>query len=389
MEKKNLLILDGDKCFGEYVQTIAKSEGYYANYTDNLTDFLKSYQLTLPDLIILDLTINEIDGIKILQILQDMHTRCPIVIISELNPAVLSCAHRLGLLYGLRMLPTLTKPIDKDLFINLLQKIKKSQIFTREDIKNALEKKQFYVHYLPKFSLIDKRIVGAEALVRWKMKGEIFYPNNFIALVEEHNLIKELTLLVLNDVLKSYNSIKNEYENFLVSINLSGKLLGQFQLADEFESLTKQYKVSPTNISFEIAESNVMRQPVIAMEMMTKLREKKFYLALDNFGTGFSSLPTLYRMPFHELKIDRALITTLASDTSLRGLTQGIINLAKGFGYKVTAEGVEHQEILKMLATFHCDFAQGYYICPPLAAEDFVRWLEQQHLLETAHSILG
>lgn len=377
MSKKNLLIMDDDQDFGEYIKAIAEANDYNVFYLADSSSFIEHLHNHKPDLIILDLEIPNVDGVQLLRLLKDENCSCPIAITSALDDKIVLSAQRLGLLHGLDMLPTLQKPIQVQDLDSLLKKIGKTCEVTPKQLSRAIAEKKLIVYYQPKVSLQNGQLVGAEALVRWqKEDGSFIMPDSFIPLAEECGLIKKLTLLVLEKSLQECASYYSKKENFLTSVNLSAKLLTDLQLPNELEEFTKQYQVDPANICLEITETAAMSQPLQAIDILTRFRMKKFIVSVDDFGTGFSSLALLHRIPFNELKIDKKFIKNIAEQKDLITTVQEMITLGKNYGYKITAEGVETKEDLLTLRNLRCDIGQGYYLGRPMPIQQFKTWEE-------------
>lgn len=369
--------MDDDQDFGEYLRSIAQAENFDVLLISDAADFQNQYRSFKPDMIILDLGIPQIDGIELLRLLKTENCLCPIAIMSGLEEKIILSAHRIGRLHGLNMLSAFKKPVQAQTIVALLHQVNKLPQLKAEQLAKAIEEKKLILHYQPKISLRDKDLIGAEALVRLQNEdSQLIMPDNFIPLAEDCGLIKQLTLFVFEKAIQECVTYYKSHPRFITAINLSAKLLVDLQLPDELEHIARRYNVEPQSICLEITETAAMSQPLQAIDILARFRLKKFLLAVDDFGTGFSSLAVLHRMPFNELKIDKIFIKDLPEDNEIAVMVQEMISLGKNCGYKITAEGVENLSTLEALKQLNCDIAQGYYIGRPMSFVHFKTWQE-------------
>jgi EAL domain-containing protein (putative c-di-GMP-specific phosphodiesterase class I) len=162
-----------------------------------------------------------------------------------------------------------------------------------------------------------------------------------------------------------------------VAINLSGRNLHEEALADRLDGLCRQAGIAGDRITIEVTESAAMADPLRALDILTRLRIKGFKLSIDDFGTGFSSLVQLHRLPFSELKIDRSFVQECNRSRDARIIVKTMIELAHNLDMSVVAEGVETRDVLDTLSDLGCDVAQGYGLAPPMDAGRVPDWLEQ------------
>lgn len=264
------------------------------------------------------------------------------------------------------------KLFDSSWFHLLKDKVKLS-----EDIRIALEKKQFIVYYQPEIDAVTGEIKYVEALIRWKHpdKGMIS-PMDFIPLAEETGKIPLIGFYVLQEVLDFKNRLKTMgYEKLPISINVSVKQIIEKDFIEQFSMLVGSAGIEPSQIIIEITESIFVESFEDINEKLNLLRERGFHIALDDFGTGYSSLSYLMRLPIQTLKIDKSFIDGVISNSISRSLIISIIEIAHNLGLKVVAEGVESKDQMVFLTEHGCDYIQGYYFSKPLPEEDLVRKL--------------
>jgi EAL domain-containing protein (putative c-di-GMP-specific phosphodiesterase class I) len=233
-------------------------------------------------------------------------------------------------------------------------------------LDHAIDTEELWVAYQPKLDLRTGTITGAEALVRWMHpeKGQIF-PDQFVGAAEEGGRIDRLTSFVLDRALEVAASINSAGRPFHVAVNLSALLLTDSELVLRVEALLRKHGVAPHLLTLEVTETSTMRSAAEAMVQLQRLADLGVRLSIDDYGTGFSTLDYLKRIPASELKIDRSFISMLHKSQSDRIMVNSTIQLAHSLGRKVVAEGVESAEILSELKRMGCDMGQGYHIARP------------------------
>lgn len=246
----------------------------------------------------------------------------------------------------------------------------------QKELRYAIDHEQLLLHFQPKISHHTDSIMGVEALVRWNHPERgLIPPDEFIPLAEDSGLIQPLALWVLQTALQQSEKWHAAGHKFSVSINLSTRNLLDSDLPGRIAELLATHHVSPEWLVFEITESAVMAEPVLALETLTKLNKMGIQLSLDDFGTGYSSLAYLKKLPVSEIKIDKSFIKDMELDSSDTVIVRSTISLGHNLGMKVVAEGVENIEIWNLLTTLGCDSSQGYYMSRPLTAKALDDWL--------------
>ena len=253
-------------------------------------------------------------------------------------------------------------------------------------LQKAIDENELELYFQPQIKCQQREVVSAEALVRWiGHKGTIVMPDVFIPMAEECGLIKSLTEWVIVAAIKQQCYWRDNGLNIHISVNLSAKNL----LDPDFDGFVfeqyKKYGLPSGAISFEITESAMMEDTDRALVMMKRLKANDFNLIIDDYGTGFSSLAYLKKFPISDLKIDKSFVMNMMENDEDAMIVKSTIDLAHNLGLKVTAEGVESEDVLDMLCELHCDMAQGHFIEKPIAAADFLAWyqLNQKVALST------
>jgi diguanylate cyclase (GGDEF)-like protein len=240
------------------------------------------------------------------------------------------------------------------------------------DLRRAIEREEFCVHYQPIISLESEAIVGFEALARWNHPERgLVPPDEFIPLAEETGLITEIGAWVLREActqLRKWQAALGR-ESLTMSVNLSGKQLTQTDLIQQIQNTLLQTGLNPTFLRLEITESVVMENAELATTTLLQLRKLGVHLSIDDFGTGYSSLSYLHRFPVNTLKIDRSFIGRMAKGDENSEIVRTICTLANNLGMEVVAEGVETREQLELLRSLKCEYGQGYLFSRPVDAE--------------------
>ncbi len=257
------------------------------------------------------------------------------------------------------------------------------------DLRKALENNELQIVYQPIVSILEKRIVGFEALLRWDhpQLGSIS-PATFIPIAEETNLIYSIGNWVLRESCKQLQQWSHNPAippDLSINVNLSSKQLADTSLVKTIQQALHQYSIHPHTLKLEVTESILMENEAHSIQILNHLRRMGLQLAVDDFGTGYSSLSYLHRLPIDTLKVDRSFVAAIDqsnSQTTSLSITHSIIKLAHSIGVKVVAEGVETAYHLAWLEQQRCDYAQGFLFSRPLTgvaatqiAEQGIHWL--------------
>ena len=244
------------------------------------------------------------------------------------------------------------------------------------DLKRGLGNDEVHFHYQPKIDLTTDTMRQVEALVRWSHPTLGFLPPvDFIGLAEETGHIGYLTAWALEAAIRQCGEWQRQGHAIKVAVNLSAHDLADRTLPFTVARLLKKYQVSPALVALEVTESAVMKNPELAIAVLDELRRMQLTLSIDDYGTGYSSMSYLKKLPVHELKIDRSFVLNLASSPQDQILVRSTIEMAHSLGLTVTAEGVEDAASADVLRGFGCDMAQGYYFSRPLPIGDLDRFI--------------
>jgi diguanylate cyclase (GGDEF)-like protein len=247
------------------------------------------------------------------------------------------------------------------------------------ELRNAIARDELTLHYQPKVNVGSDSVVHAEALVRWRHPVHgLLSPDEFIPLAEQSGNIGMITKWVLRQAIRDCGEWNASGLALTVAVNLSALDLFDAKLPAYIDGLLTEAGLSPSKLVLEITESAVMKDPAYASKILRELKTRGVTLAIDDYGTGYSSLAHLKRLPVDELKIDKSFVQNLrAASTGDILIIRSTIELGHNMGLKVIAEGVEDAEAWRILKNLGCDMAQGYYVSPPLAMNDFREWFQR------------
>ncbi|MFQ5579065.1 MAG: EAL domain-containing protein [Nitrospiria bacterium] len=254
-----------------------------------------------------------------------------------------------------------------------------SELKLESALRHALEREEFLLHYQPLINLKSGKIIGMEALIRWKRKGgELIPPFKFIPLAEETGLILDIGYWVIASAAKQLKAWEVAgFTQMAVSVNVSAPQFKQPKFSEEVAQIIETTEIRPGELKLEMTESLLMHNHERTIETLQKLRNLGVHFSIDDFGTGYSSLSYLKRFPVECLKIDRSFIKNLPGDQDDSVIARTIITLAHNLGLSVVAEGIETKDQLAFLQEHGCNIGQGYLFSRPLPVEAFTLLLEK------------
>ena len=249
----------------------------------------------------------------------------------------------------------------------------KQFLIMKKEIEKGLKNREFKVFYQPKIAVSTGEVIGFEALVRWESKAHgLLYPDKFFPYIRGTKLIYDMTLLIVDNVLRDLELMQH-YKDIEISINISTEQFNNKRFMEELYNKFIDKKGSA--IILEIVEDALIRDTEYATQQMKRFQEIGIRIAIDDFGTGYSSLGYLRELPVNEIKIDKGFILHLFENKN-DVIVQKIIEIAKIFGYKVTAEGVESERVVQFLRNVGCDYFQGFYFSRAISLEGALKFLQ-------------
>jgi PAS domain S-box-containing protein len=381
-----VMVLEDDTIQMEMASIILRNIGVarIASCTDG-NQALAVVRTYNPDVLLCDLTMPAMDGIAFLRQVAEQGFTGSVILLSGADRGVMKAAENLAKAYGLNLLAALNKPLQQDALQIALSQQKQSKpefkhytkqaVLSLTELQRGLEDDCVEVFFQPKVSVINKRVIGAECLARWRHPERgVLGPGTFIPVLEAHGMINALTRIMLEKGAKQLGIWLSQGHRLKFAINVSMDNLDQPNLPEEYERIVKSAGVEPEQITLELTESRLMENLTLSLEILTRLRLKGFGLSIDDFGTGFSTMENLKQLPFTELKVDRAFVNGATQDEAARAILGSSIQLGKIFNLNLVAEGVEKQQDWDLIVESGCDEVQGFFIAQPMPAQDFIAW---------------
>ncbi len=393
MSQATLYVIDDEAAMVDILCEVAELIGLNSvGFTDANRFFSEVDQIHDHSILALDLHMPRMDGIEVLRRLADISNPPAVVLISGQDMGVLHSAEKLGRAHELEILASYGKPIPMQAFSSLLDSHAKGAsrttavatsqgefVPTAEDLRDAMAQGQLIPHYQPQVDIKTGAVIGVEALARWRHPDHgMIFPDQFVPLAEQHNLIGDLTRTMLWQAIVQGRAWSDSGHPMVVSVNISASDLTSLTLPEHIDRLLTSGGLDPTLLALEMTESAMMGELVTSLDTLTRLRLNGIGLSIDDFGTGYSSLSHLHRVPFSELKVDRSFISTMADDIEARAIVRTCILLGHELGMTVVAEGVETDAQLGELEEMGCDIAQGYLFTAPLPAGELTTWVESR-----------
>jgi EAL domain-containing protein (putative c-di-GMP-specific phosphodiesterase class I)/CheY-like chemotaxis protein len=383
-----LIALDDEEEIASLIAAIGTRAGFAATGLTSQAAFRQQLEEKHPDIIVLDLQMPGGDGVRTLRFLSEANVRAGIFLITGMDERTIASAEQYGLGKGLKMLGTLQKPFDPD---QLLQHFERAHAALRPltalDLEQAIEKGELLVYYQPtvrRFADNSWDIAAVEALLRWNhpIRG-LLTPDAFLSMGEKHGLMRAMTDFVIQRGVQQLKGWQAMRLNIGLRINIAATLIADIDFPDRLEATLAEHSIEPEALTLEVTETAMLEQRPDTFDILTRLRIKNINLAIDDFGIGYSSLTQLFRMPFNEMKIDKSLVLRVTESKEASIMVDALVSLAHKLNLTVCAEGVENEATLAFLGTVACDCAQGYYVSPPVTAQEMpkviMRWDQKQH----------
>ena len=353
-----------------------------------------------PDVILCDLDMAGMDGFVFMRKLADRSYSGAVIVMSGSDERVLASVTELVREHKLNILEALTKPLAPKQLFRALDRLgglrpgaseldvvvgqagsvpgHAGGLLTASEVRRGLDAGCVGIAVQPKVRLSDRRVVGAEALLRWNdpLQGAVM-PFAVIPTAEAHGLIDDLTLDVYRQSVTALAEWRASGHDLTIAVNLSALTLTSLDFPERVEEIARQAGIEPGCITLEVTESRLLEELVSSLEVIGRLRLKGFRLSIDDFGTGYASMGNLKMLPFTELKIDRSFVQGAVvdvNDVASRIILGCSVELGHALKMSVVAEGVETVEEWNLLEGLGCDEIQGYLVAKPMPPGDFPSW---------------
>jgi EAL domain-containing protein (putative c-di-GMP-specific phosphodiesterase class I)/CheY-like chemotaxis protein len=377
-----LLIIDDDPALGRLVKHAAEAVDFEVVFTRNPAVFAETARNWSPRVVMLDLGMPGTDGIQLLRGLAEDKCAAHVTLMSGADVKILEAAMQLGRDRGLSMAGILEKPVRPEMLRKFLARLQAAKTLLAEDLADGIAGHQLFLEYQLKLDCRLGRVTGVEALVRWSHPTlGILHPDQFIALAEETDLIHRLTDWVVQAAARQVAAWHIDNPDLAVAVNIAAKNVEDLGLPDRLHKHCRTAGIDCSSITLELTETGAMREAVQMMDVLTRLRLKGFKLSIDDFGSGFSSLVQLQKLPFSEVKIDRSFVTQMMKNEGCKAIVEIVIDLARKLGLRSVAEGVEDEAALHTLMRLGCDVAQGYHLARPVAADRIPAFISEYQLI--------
>jgi len=398
---KTILVIEDDYVIRENILKILKAERFEVMGAENGMQGLSLAMLHLPDVILCDVLMPELNGYGVLMALRANPATATVPFVF-LTGKTDRAEIRQGMELGAD--DYLTKPFTKAELVGAIAiRLKKQEAFAelyntlqiqsnkfiiqqdaneklaqlKTSLYRALKREEFLVYYQPQISMNTGKIVGAEALVRWQdhEKG-LIPPTEFIPIAEKTGFIIPLGEWILETACQQIQAWKNDgFSGLRVAVNLSPRQFHQPDLSSRVAQILEKVGLASSSLELELTESLMVEDVKSAIATLTKLKNLGISISIDDFGTGYSSLSYLTQYPFDALKIDRSFVRNITDGSRNAAIVKAIIEMAHSLRLEVIAEGVETDTEKDFLRRSECDVMQGYLFSPPLSAADFEKLL--------------
>ncbi len=390
----SLLIVDDNIVQRMQVVALCRELGvqmiYEAGSGDEALE-LMSLLVLPPDLLIVDLEMPTMDGVELIEQLHQRGLLVPLIVASSREVVLINTVETMARNLGMPVLAGIRKPLTgaslREAFEGLDRErsddgspaSRTPQVpIDPAELARAIAQEQVDVHYQPKVDMAKGVVCGVEALARWRhpVFGDV-RPDRFIAVAEQEGLIRDLTLSVMRRAMTQLAGWNALGLKLSMAINLSPRLLEDPGLVQQIAARVAQHGLEPRQIVLEITESSVVDCMGVALGVLARLRLKGFGLSIDDYGTGFSSMQQLARIPFSELKIDRSFVHGAHKRTNLRVILQSALEMARQLGLVTVAEGIETVEDWRLVRDCGCGVGQGFLVAPALPAVELPDWIRR------------
>jgi EAL domain-containing protein (putative c-di-GMP-specific phosphodiesterase class I) len=347
---------------------------------------LELFRTTEPviDVVVSDLNMPGMDGMEFIRHLGGFGRPVSVIVASELDKALIATVGTMTQAYGIDLLATIQKPVTSKKLEAALRAYRpqnaaraaKEEEFTLDEILAGVRNGEFEPFFLPKMNLATQEIVGAEAVARWNHRTRgLVAPAAFIPKLETNSVIDGLTQAIMHQAAAQCYGWRRAGFEGKVAVNVSLNSLTDLTLAERLTQTVRGEGIDPTDVILEITETAAASHLGKVLENLSRLRMKGFGLAIDDYGTGYSSMQQLTQIPFTELKIDQSFVRNAPTKRPSRAMVESSLEMASKLRIEAVAEGVETKEQLVLLRELGCPLGQGYLIGKPMPAAEFTRWI--------------
>jgi EAL domain-containing protein (putative c-di-GMP-specific phosphodiesterase class I)/CheY-like chemotaxis protein len=339
------------------------------------------------DVVISDLQMPDVDGMELIRHIGEKTLPVSVILVSALDDVLLGSAATMTQAYGVRIIGTIGKPVTREKLFTVLRQyvpqhavvdssLDKAFPLEPEQVLAGISAGQFEPFFQPKVELATGRVVGAEALARWRHPAYgLLGPETFLPPLTRAGYLDELSWIMLALGALEAGRWRSAGLHLSVSVNVSATSLADPNYAEAVTQIVSGQGLEPSGMILELTESEAIRNVAAALENLTRLRMRGFGLAIDDYGVGYSSMQELSRMPFTEVKIDRSFVVAASTSEKHRMMIAHTVEVARLLGLKTVAEGVETHPEMELLESLGCDMIQGFYVAEPMDGREMLRWM--------------
>jgi len=367
--------------------TLAQAGITEIDSAENRKEDLDPLRINKYDLVFLDLSMPVMDGIAMMEAASEYRIATPIALLSGGDATVLNLAKKIGSQHHIHIVDAIEKPINLRAVERVLLKatlapqakdnsqytpLRKTKVISKVLNDDA----PFIVYYQPQFNVDTGQPYGAEALIRWKDEERgIVPPIGFLRSIEEAGLIGHVTEFVIQHMLIDLQGLVKIDPNFKLSVNIALSDLADSKFVDELHESVISHGLSPQNLTLEIVETMALTSNQTIASNLARARIKRFGIAIDEFGTGASTMQQLQELPCNILKIDQMFLRGNQDDMRFLTMLESCVSLGKALNLSVVAEGIETSEELTVIKSFEVDCGQGFYYARPMPIEELLSML--------------
>lgn len=379
---------------GHMLETLGATKIFSAGDGQAALEIVKSLDPPV-DVVLTDLNMPGMDGIEFIRHLGELGHPVALIVASEQDRSLIASVGTMARTYGVEVLDAIEKPMTGKKLAAALERFSRRDAvaerapppdFPLDEIVHGIARDEFEPYFQAKVEVASGKVRGAEALARWRhAQHGIVLPTAFVHKLETATQIDALTMSMLAKASAACRGWRAAGFDLSVAVNVSLVSLSDTTLADRVLAVVSRHGLEPRHVTLEITETAAASHLGKVLENLSRLRMRGFGLAIDDYGTGYSSMQQLVRIPFTELKIDQSFVRNAPTHASSRAMLESSLEMAGKLAIAPVAEGVESRQEMRLLLELGCPLAQGYYIARPMAADDFLRWLiESQRGANTA-----
>ncbi|WP_108660819.1 EAL domain-containing response regulator [Acuticoccus kandeliae] len=371
MANARIAVIDDEVHIGELLLMALAEEGFEVQRFSGAESFLVSMNEKPFDLVLSDLNMPNLDGVELMALLARRSPGQRIALMSGCEPRARKAAVELAMSNGLDVVASFQKPFDVTTIAAVLARAFAIAPSTTFNVTRAIALKQIAMHYQPIFRVgSGKRgLMSVEALMRWSHPElGLLNPSEFLPKVKTPEDWRDLTLAALDIVARQLTEWDKVGFYTAAAVNLPPEVLHFHDLPDQLDEIVARHGQKASRLKLELTEGSMSFGIDDALAALTRLRIRGYGLAIDDYGSGFSSLQRLHAIPFDQIKIDASFVTRSDRDLEARSIVESSVQLAQRLGIDVCAEGIETASIMRTMIDCGCESLQGFGLCPPREA---------------------